>query len=140
MSEFVAVEGMTLSIVDGFSIVGGTPTPTTVEGKITITGSPSVINKNDGNGAYLDGLVISVTAITSPDGGATTPDPGPVIGNISATIEKVKENGTLLLVDGDETGTLEATPQIPSTPDPTDYPVTFKVRITDPNNNEVKAV
>ena len=131
MSEFVAVKGMTLAIVEG--------NPTTVLGTIAITGSPSSINKNDNNGVYLDGTGVSVTAITSPDGEATIPDAGPVTGTINATIENVKENGTLLLVNGDETGILNAIPKIPASPDPIDYPVTFKVRIINPNNNEVKA-
>ena len=131
MSQYIAVEGMTLAIVEG--------SPTTVLGTISIIGSPSTINRINNNGVYLDGLEVSVTNITSPEGGATTADPGPVTGYINASVSKVKENGTLVLVNGDETDILNATPQIPGSPKPTDYPVTFRVRIINSNNTKVEA-
>lgn len=130
MADEVAVQGMTLSNVEG--------APKAVVGIITIIGTPSVINKVEGNGVYLDQLQIQVATITSPAGGATIADPGPVIGYINATINYVKEEGTKLLVLGDKTGTLSATPKIPGSP-PTDYPVTWKVEITSAGQNKVRA-
>jgi len=124
MSNEVAVQGMTLEIVDGL--------PTPVEGTIVIVSLPSLINKTGGKGAYLDGLQIIITAITSNAGGATTPDPLPVNAVINATITKCKENGVLFLVTNDETAILNATPIIPGSP-PVNYPVTFNVKITDAN-------
>jgi hypothetical protein len=130
MGKLVAVQGMTLSIVNGL--------PTPVEGTISITGSPSTINKVDGKGVYLDGLGISVTNVTSTGAGATTPDPGPITGSINASILYCKENGTLMLAEDDLSGVINATPKIPGTP-PTDYPVTFQVQVTNANQNEVRA-
>lgn len=128
--SLVAIEGMTLEIVNG--------SPTPVEGTVSITGIPSNINKHQDKGVYLDGLGIQVVNISSPSAGATIVDPGAVAGNISASITKVKEQGTLLLVEGDQTAVLNATPKIPGSP-PSDYPVTFQVRITDAGQNKVEA-
>jgi len=131
MSNEVAVNGMTVEIVDG--------APTPVLGIITILSGSSVINKNFGNGVYLDGCQVQISNITSPDGGATTPDPVPVIGRLRASITQVKENWTLLLVTGDENiGLLNANPIIPGGP-PVVYPVTFKIKITDANNTTLRA-
>lgn len=124
MSNEVAVNGMTLEIVEG--------NPTPVEGIITIIGIPSLINKSGNKGAYLDGLQIIISTITSNSGGATTPDPIPVNTAINATILKCKEKGTLFLITGDETVILNAIPIIPGSP-PVNYPVTFKIKITDAN-------
>ena len=129
--SLVAIEGMTLEIVNG--------SPTPVLGTISIVGLPSNINKHQGNGVYLDNLQIQVTGITSPDGSATIADPGPISGSIGASITKVKEQGVLLLTEGDTSGILSATPKIPNTPTPINYPVTFQVKITDSGQDKVEA-
>lgn len=126
MSKFIAVEGMTLEI-DPISILG----------TISIIGDPSEKIKQDNKKVYLDNLEIQVTNITSPGDGATIPDTGPITSNIISTSEKSKDNGTLLLLNGDETGEISATPQIPGTP-PTPFPVTFKIKISDPGQNKSK--
>lgn len=124
MSEYVAVDGMTLDI------------DSTHSATISVVSPSSTINKINAKGVYKDNTQVSVTNIIS--GPATTPDPGPVTGYLNASISEVKENGTLLLVDGDETGLLNAIPKIPGSP-PTDYPITFKIYVDDPNQTKVKA-
>jgi hypothetical protein len=123
----VAVQGMTLVFSDP-----------NVQGTITITGSPSAKVKASNKGVYKDNLGISVTNITYPSAGATTPDPGPKTANFSATIAKVKADGQLVLVKNDETGTINATPYIPGAP-PTPYPISFKVKISNAGQTKSKA-
>lgn len=135
MSENVAVAGMTL-VFD----------PSTVSGTILITGVASVKAKAT-NGIYQDGLSITVSAITVPTAGATIPDPGPYTSNISSSSLKVKaklglipvESFELVLLEGDESDTIDATPQIPSSPDPIDYPISFKIKISAAGQDKVKA-
>lgn len=120
--KFIAVEGMTV-IPDDPNVIA----------TIAITGAPSIKTKAGGSGVYKDGLQISVSVITYPTAGATIPDPGPYTATISATAEKVKADGTLVLRVDDETGIINATPQIPPTPpnvDPIDFPISFKVKIS----------
>ncbi len=124
MGNLVAVQGMTLTIVNSL--------PTPVLGIITILGVPSVTNKAEGKGAYLDNLQIQIANITSPAGGATIPDLVPKIVGIPASIQKAKEFGVYFLVVNDITGIINATPQIPGSP-PSNYPVTFQVQITNAN-------
>jgi len=107
---------------------------------ITETGLPSLFDKAEGNGFLLDGHQITVSNITYPSAGATIPDPGPYPASFSSTATKVKDSGTLVLLEGDTTATISATPQIPASPSPTPYPVTFKVEIKVAGQLTVKAV
>lgn len=97
---------------------------------IVVTGLPSTRLKADNLGVYLDGTMITVTAITVPSAGATIPDPGPYNVPLNATATRTKSEGTLVLREGDESDIITTTtfPQIPGTP-PTPYPVSFSIVI-----------
>lgn len=128
--KLIAVEGMTII-----------PSDPNVIATITITGLPSIKAKAEGNGVYKNGLEISVSAITYPTAGATIPDPGPYTAIFTATAQKVKADGELVLRIDDETGIINAVPQIPPTPpnvDPIDFPIAFTVKISVPGQLKVK--
>lgn len=101
------------------------------------TGVPSVKCKA-GSGICKDGFGMSVSVITVPSAGATIPDPGPYSVQFGATAAKVKADGSLVLRKDDETGMVNATPQIPGTP-PVPYPVSFKLTISDAGQAKVRA-
>lgn len=127
MGTNIAVEGMTLVIDDP-----------TVSGVITITGSASLKVKASGS-VYKNGLGITVSGITAPSAGATIPDPAPKNASLNSSATKTKADSTFVLLEGDETDTIHATPQIPGSP-PINYPVTFKVKIETAGQIKVKAV
>ena len=126
--KLIAVEGMTIQFSDP-----------TIVATVVITGSASIKSKAEGFGVYKDGLSISVSNITSPSNGATIPDPGPYTENFSATALKTKADGELVLRVDDETGTINATPKIPSTPTPIDFPVSFEVQVSAAGQTKAKA-
>ncbi len=103
------------------------------------TGTPSLKCQASG---YIckDGFGVSVAAITAPTAGATIPDPGPYDETITSSATKVKADGDLVLLEGDETGTINATPKIPSSPNPIDFPVSFKIYISSAGQIKTKAV
>lgn len=115
-------------------------TGVTPQGTVVDTGTPSLKVKAPAGGAGVikDGYGITVTAITDPGAGATIPDPGPYNVSYSAQALKVKADGTLVLRLDDETGTVNATPQIPGSP-PTPFPVAFKYKITSAGQIKVTA-
>lgn len=117
MSKLIAVEGMTL-VFD----------PSTVLGVIAISGSPSVKSKQDGKKVYLDELTLVISGVTNPPAGATIPDPLPANGSIDSTAVKTKDDGVLVLLEGDTTGDITSTPLIPGGPQ-TPSPVTYKIKI-----------
>lgn len=119
----IAVEGMTLE-----------PDDPLVSATISITGSSSSKSKAEGKGIYKDNLSISVSAITKPP--ATVPDSGPYTANFSSSASKVKVDGNLVLLDGDETETINATPKLPNG---TPNPISFKVKIQSAGQSKVKA-
>jgi len=127
---------MALKEVANTSMVYSPDDPNVVA-TITITGVESSKVKAT-SGVYKDNLSISVSSITYPSAGATTPDPGPYTANFSSSAQKVKADGSLVLRVGDETGTISATPQIPGSP-PTPYPISFKVKIDNAGQTKVKA-
>ena len=130
---------MRLIVVDGFSYAITDKSESTITATITLTGIPSIKNKVNGNGFCYDGFSVSVTNITAPGAGATTPDPGPYTANFIATALKVNGldvNKFPLRVD-DKTGIISATPVIPGGPTP--FPVTFKIQITDAGQTTVQA-
>ena len=133
--DFVANSNMTLSVADD--------APSGVQASILSVGPTS--DKVQAVNAFVvvDGHNITVTNVTNPSNGATIPDPGPYNVSINATATKVKatQSGSLQLVArvGDKTGTINATPQIPGSPNPTDFPVSFVIEITDAGQTKVKA-
>lgn len=128
----IAVQGMELEIVS-------TNPADNVQGVVAITGAPSSTVKANGNGIYVDGLTVSVTNITAPGANATIPDPGPKTGSFSSTSSAVENVTIRVLREGDETGTINATPKIPSTPSAIDYPTSFKIRIKTAGQTAAKA-
>lgn len=128
MSKNIAVVGMVL-----------VPDDPLVTATIAITGSPSSKAKAT-TGIYQDGLSLSVTAITYPSAGATIPDPGPYVVNMNSGALKVKAETKLVLLEDDLSDTINATPKIPSSPNPIDFPVSFKVKIQSASQIKAKAV
>jgi len=130
--ELVAVQGMTV-IVDP-----STPSP---PGAViaTIAPLPPTGTKcKAGTLVYRDGDEINVSAITVPSAGATIPDPGPYKVKINASATKTKAEGIEVLVLGDLSDVINATPQIPGSP-PVAYPVSFKCTISDAGQTKAKA-
>ena len=121
--------------VNGFSYQISNPS---VQATVTLTGTPSTKCKAGGNGICKDGFSATVSVITNPATGATIPDPGPYSVNFSATAQKVKADGSLVLRVDDKTGDITATPQIPGSP-PVPSPVTFHVKITAAGQTKVRA-
>jgi hypothetical protein len=128
MSELIAVQGMTL--------VTNPPTVTAV-----ITPLPGVITKvkTEAKLVGIDGDQVTVSAITVPSAGATIPDPSPYTVALQSSASKVKAEGTHVLLEGDESETINATPQIPGTP-PTNYPVSFTIKISVAGQTKAKGI
>jgi hypothetical protein len=131
--KLIAVQGMTV-IVDAATV---TP-PGTVVATIVAGPPGSTKVKAEAKLAYLDGDSITVTAITVPGAGATTPDPGPYNVAMSSSATKVKAEGTLVLLEGDQSATINAVPKIPGSP-PIDYPVSFKCKVSVAGQAKAKA-
>jgi hypothetical protein len=115
----VAVNGFSYSISDS-----------TVVCTIVLTGVSSTYSFVDNNGICLDGFSLTVTAITVPSKGATISDPGPYNASFSSSSSNTTDNNTKVLLVNDKTGTITATPQIPSGGTPVPYPVTFYISIS----------
>lgn len=126
MSENIATEDMVLE-----------PSDPTVS--CTILLLPTAQNKaNISTGRiYVDGDQITVSAITVPTAGATTPDPGPYTVALNASATKVKCGGIAVLREGDISDEITANPQIPGSP-PTPYPVVFTIKISAAGQLKVK--
>lgn len=120
----------------GMSLV---PSDPTVQCTIVVTGVPSTRLKADNLGVYLDGTMLAVTAITVPSAGATIADPGPYNVPLNATAMRTKSDSTLVLREDDESDMINATPQIPGSPSPTPYPVSFTIVIDSAGQTRSKA-
>ena len=121
--------------VDGFSYSISNPI---VQATVTLTGIPSLKCKAGGKGMCKDGFSAIISAITAPSAGATIPDPAPYNVSFSSTAAKLKADGSLVLLEGDETAMVNATPQIPGSP-PVPFPVSFKLSISAAGQVKVKA-
>lgn len=126
---------MTLVAVDGFAYAISNPA---VIATVSLLGVPSLKCKAGAKGMCKDGFQVSVSAITVPASGATIPDPGPYSASFASGALKVKADGTLVLLEGDKTGTINASPQIPGTP-PVPFPVSFDISISSAGQTKVKA-
>lgn len=123
-----------LIAVDGFSIQISNPL---ANASVTLTGVPSLKSSAGGKKICKDGFSIVVSAITVPSAGATIPDPGPYNESFSATATKNLADGEYVLRVDDETGTISATPKIPSPSGPVDFPVSFKYVIINAGQTKV---
>ncbi len=117
---------MTFIAVAGFSYAFSNPA---VQATVAILDPASTKVLLESKGVHKDGLRFQITNITVPSAGATIPDAGPYTATFVATSLKVKADGTIVLVVGDKTNTINATPQIPGSPN-SPYPVSFYVYIT----------
>ena len=133
MSELIAVSGMTATVDQ--STVNPPAFPVVA---IVIADPPSGAKCSATGLVYRDGDTIQVSAITVPGAGATIPDPGPYQPAMNATSTKVKGEGVSVLREGDLSDTVSATPKIPPAPG-TDYPVTFKCKISAAGQAKAKA-
>lgn len=125
--ELIAVDGATLLQDDPLVVCTIAP-----------VGVPSITCKAENKGMLKDGYNVVVSAITYPSAGATIPDPAPYPVAFETSATKVKADGTLVLLEGDLTPTINATPQIPGSP-PTPNPVSFKIEINVAGQTTVKA-
>ncbi|MBW2673581.1 MAG: hypothetical protein JRD89_09245 [Deltaproteobacteria bacterium] len=132
MLKEVAVTGMTV-VVDQTTV----DPPGTVTATIVVNPPTGTKCKAENKLIYREGDTITVTLISHSL--ASIPFPGPVTGTWEATAEKTKAEGKLVLRVDDLTDEIEATPQQPSTPDPIDYPISFKCKVTVANQTKVKA-
>ena len=126
---------MKLIAVNGFTCALSNPL---VQATVALTGTPSAKCKAGGAGMCKHGFSLSVSAITAPSSGATIPDPGPYSASISSSASKVKADGSLVLLEGDKTATITATPQIPGSP-PVPFPVSFDISISVAGQTKAKA-
>jgi hypothetical protein len=132
--KLVAVQGMTVIVDQGSVVPPGSGIVATVVAKVP-TGTKV---KAEAKLVHRDGDQIDVSAITAVNAGATIPDPGPYTVALNKTVQYVKAEGIEVLVEGDVSDTVFATPQIPGSP-PTDYPVSFKCVIQVAGQTKVKA-
>lgn len=134
MSDEVAISGSLVSPTDGT----GAGLPVSVEGSAVISVPIlSTVLEINGNKTYMNGTSISITSITSNSAGATIPDPGPYVSTI-VSARRAKENGVKVIAEGDKTGIMNATPQIPGTP-PTPFPITFRVSVISGGQTKVRS-
>jgi hypothetical protein len=129
----IAVQGMTV-IVDPSSPVP----PGAVVASIVVAAPTETKVKAESKLVHRDGDQITVTAITVPSAGATTPDPGPYNVALNATATKTKAGNIEVLRVDDISDTINATPQIPGTP-PVSYPVAFNCKISVAGQTKAKA-
>jgi hypothetical protein len=120
MSEFFAVDGMTIDFVSSSD-----------SGDLTVTGSPSTKYYADGGGVYPNGTTVSVSNFENDNVQA-----GSGVGAFVATSTKNKTEGQFVLREGDQ-ATLSGTGDNKNPP-PATLPFTSTVEITDPNNTKVK--
>ncbi len=101
---------------------------------------PPTISKNFAENKlfHADGDMFMVNAITVPSAGATIPDPATYAVPLNASTTKVEAENKNPLRLGDLSDTINAIPKIPGTP-PVDYPVSFKMEITDAGQMKVFA-
>ncbi len=140
----IAVAGMVVT-VDQTTVVPPTPPPPPPPPVIPsgvvatiVVAPPTGVKCFAGSLMHRHGDQITVTAITVPAAGATTPDPGPYTVPLNATVTKVFAEGVKTLVLGDLSNTINATPKIPGAP-PVDYPVSFKCVISSAGQAKVSA-
>lgn len=121
-------------------IVSTTPTDL-VAGTITIVTAPSLVCKAGGLAIYKGDIELLIQNVTAPGAGATIVDPASVVGlsgTIKPTAEFVKSEGDFVLRENDETDTINTTPKIPGSPNPVDYPTSFKVRVKTAGQDNAK--
>jgi len=125
--KLIAVQGMTV-VTDPTTTIP--PLFPNVVATIVVAPPTGVKVKAEAKLVHRDGDQITVSAITVPAAGATTPDPGPYTVKLEATAVKDKAEGVEVLRQDDQSEVISATPKIPTTPTPTEYPVSFRCKIS----------
>ena len=139
----IGVEGMTV-IVDQSTASPPTPpppppppvVPAGIQATIVVLPPTGTKAKGENKLVHRDGDQITVTNITVPAVGATTPDPGPYTVALNATATKTKAENKEVLREGDQSNTINASPVIPGTGP---YNVSFKCIISVANQTTSKA-
>ena len=141
----VAVAGMTVDVDQGSAIPPTPPAPAPppvvpegIQATIVVAAPTGTKCKAESKLIHRQDDTITVTNISVPAAGATTVDPGPYVVKMVSSAQYVKAENKFVLLDGDQSETISATPKIPGTP-PVDYPVSFKCVVTDANQAKVKA-
>lgn len=124
----VAVAGATLSVAPATGSTG-------VGGVAVFTGLPST-KVRAGAAVYRGPTQITVSAVTNPAQGATTPSP-PFVATLSPTAEKTRAEGQEPLREGDEV-TVTVVPTKPTAP-PTRVPTQMVVKIVSAGQSKVRA-
>jgi len=121
-------------VVDGFiySFSNGV-----VVASVTPISLPSLKCKAENKGICKDGFQLLLSGITVPSAGATIADPTPYTATFNSSAQKTKADGSFVLLVNDETSSISATPNIPNSPSPIPYPITFTVSITNANQSKV---
>lgn len=120
MSEFFAVDGMTIDFVSASD-----------SGDLTITGTPSTKYFADGGGVYSNGTTVSVSNFENDN-----VQNGTGAGAFVATSTKNKTEGQFVLREGD-TAIISGT-GTNKNPPPATLPFITTIEITDPNNTKVR--
>lgn len=121
----IAVEDMTFSFV-----------PSTVYGVVALTGLPSTRLRADNKSVCLDEIGITVSGITAD--GAPTPDPVIYSSKLNASGSRLKSEEKAVLLEGDLSDSISATPLTAPPPGGTPVPVVFKIQISDAGQERVK--
>lgn len=121
--------------------------PDVIQALITVLTPPSLVCKAGGLAIYKGDIALSIQNVVTiaPAPPASIPDPASVpplfiSATVHPTAQYVKSTGELVLREGDDTDVINATPKIPSSPTPIDYPIAFTVRVKTAGQNEVKAL
>ena len=120
-----------------FQIIPVVPSDGTI-GIITPGPNPITKVKASSKFVYANGYSVFVSGITAPGAGAITPDPLTYTAVFASSALKVKAEGSFVLLEGDESAVLTASPLMPGTPG-TPYPTSFKVKIVSAGQVKVRA-
>ncbi len=127
-------------VVDGVTLE---PSDPNIQATIEIVSPSSTKVLCEGKGVYHDGDRVKVTDITYPVALAVSKDSGPYVVGFSSTCKKVFADGKLVVLEGDSTAEITATPKIPrnppQVPEDVPVPVTFKIVAKGANQTKVLA-
>ena len=113
--------------MSNFAVAGMTVAPpSSVNAAVTVNPVSHKMSAG-GNSVHLDGDTITVAAINTAT--ASIPDPGPYTVKLKATQDRLKVNGKAVLMVGDKSEIINATPKTPASPNPIDTPISFQCEI-----------
>lgn len=126
MKKLVAVEGMTLTYMAAMEDpVSHEKIPMGVATVTATLGAASSNTSVDGKGVYVDRLQLTATAWQI----ATYAGMGSSVGNFESSAKKVKVDGSLVLLEGDEASfDVQATNTVPPL-DPQTFTITATIQV-----------